>query len=137
MTETREDPLENSSSSAVAADPVAPFERAVIEVERLRSQHAPSQDIRTACMRADAEHQRLKTFLSKEPQTREGLERMLAVIRDLKARLWRLSEAQPAPKRQNHGRPHQGGKNGRNNHRPAPRPTVEIVYRRRGGNPSD
>lgn len=139
--ETREDLLENSSSSAVEADPVKPFELAVNEVERLRSQHAPSQDIRAACMRADAEHQRLMTFLNKEQQTVEGLQRMLAIIRPLKARLWRLDAAQGkpgGPKRPNHQSKPQGGKNHpRNNHRPAPRPTVEIVYRRRGGNPPD
>lgn len=128
--------MENSSSSAVAADPVKPFELAVNEVERLRSQHASPQDIRAACVRADLEHQQLMTFLNKKRQTVEGLERMLAIIRPLRARLWRLNETKAGPKRQNHqGRP-QGGKNGRNN-RPPPRPTVEIVYRRRGGTPSD
>lgn len=137
--ETSEDLLENSSSSAAEADPVKPFELAVNEVERLRSQQAPPQDIRAACVRADTEHQRLMTFLNKERQTIEGLDRMLAIIRPLRARLWRLDAAHGKPtskQRPNHqGKPH-GGKNGKHN-RPPPRPTVEIVYRRRGGSPSD
>ncbi len=121
--------MENSSSlGAPAENPIQPFEEAVIALKNLMECGAPRHVLREARNRVHSEQRRL---LSKLAFIKNQPPEMASKLKSVQAKLWAIT--------QNgfDGKPQGGQKQGRPQKSRGRRaePAVEIVYRRRVGNP--